>query len=188
MKGAVLVGGAARRFGGLPKGLCRRPDGRTVVGHLIDLLGARCEEVILIGAPEGPYGHLGLRVVPDRVPGKGPVGGLFTALSEAREGPVCLCACDLPNLDGPTLDALIEALDTHDAALWRAGGYLQPLVGVWDARVRPVLESMLPHDGGFGHLVSALDAVILEAVDEGPFANLNTPAVAAALGLGAPGA
>ncbi len=186
MKGAVLVGGAARRFGGLPKGLCRRPDGRTVVEHLVDLLRARCDEVTLIGPPDGPYAHLGLRVVPDRVPGKGPVGGLFTALREAATGPVCLCACDLPKLEGPTLDALIEALASHDAALWRAGGYLQPLVGVWDARVLPVLEALLPQNVGFGHLVSAIDAVILESADELPFANLTTAAVAASLGLTAP--
>ena len=50
--------------------------------------------VAIVGDPE-IYRDLGLRVVPDRYPGEGPLGGIITALHDAGTGWSLILACDI---------------------------------------------------------------------------------------------
>lgn len=185
--GALIAGGRARRLGGRPKGLLRL-DGEALIDRLAALLAARCDRVIIVGDPAGPYAGRGLPVIADRLDAGAP-GGVHTALCEAAEaaeagdGWIWTLACDLPRLDGPTLDALWRRRAGH-AALYRAAGRLQPLAALWHTAARPTFAAAFAAGRpGFDPLVAALDAAIVEAADPAPFANANTPADCRALGL-----
>ena len=57
----------------------------------------------MIANEPGHYADLGVRVVPDAVPDRGPLGALYTALLTASTSHVLVVARDLPFVTGPFL-------------------------------------------------------------------------------------
>ena len=90
MRGAVLAGGGARRYGGHPKGLVQL-GGRRILDRVVDAVrGVTGELPLLIAnAPAGPTWRPDLRTIPDVRPGSGSLGGIYTAVVSGV-GPV-LC-------------------------------------------------------------------------------------------------
>ena len=77
--GAVLVGGASRRMGVDKASL--EVDGRPLaVTACSALLGAGISPVAVVGGASHPPLPPGVKWLPDRWPGEGPLGGILTAL------------------------------------------------------------------------------------------------------------
>ena len=90
MRGAILAGGGATRFGGRPKGL-EAVGGARILDRLVDAFLAALGELPLLVAndPDAAAWHPGLDVLPDVHPGAGALGGILTAVSaDARAGGV----------------------------------------------------------------------------------------------------
>jgi len=174
LTGAIVAGGHARRLGGLAKGLIS-VDGEPIMTRQLRLLGARCAATLVVGDPAGPYADLGAPVYPDQFPGRGPPGGVHTALVRAHTPWVMVLGCDLPYITGAVLDGL-RALGSHDVCIYRADGRHQPLVSCWRRAVEPTLAAMLAAGSpGFAEIISKLDVRVIEAPGAA-FFNVNTPA------------
>lgn len=107
--GAILAGGASRRFGS-PKALAV-VEGRPIIERVRDAMARVLPRVVLIANDPVPFAKLGLPIRPDDVPGLGALGGIRTALEWAREEhrPGALCvACDMPFLAPELLRLLLE--------------------------------------------------------------------------------
>ncbi|MEO8451637.1 MAG: molybdenum cofactor guanylyltransferase [Gemmatimonadota bacterium] len=113
----ILAGGAARRFGGEPKGL-RQVGGERILDRLVtvcvDAFGIL--PLLVANDPAAPSWRPDLRVAPDRRPGTGTLGGLYTAVAEAS-GPVVVIAWDMPFVTAALLRYLCLALPVADAVL-----------------------------------------------------------------------
>ncbi|WP_419186488.1 molybdenum cofactor guanylyltransferase [Rohdeia mirabilis] len=154
----VLCGGASTRFGS-DKALAE-VAGTTLLERTLDLLAQRTDDLVVATGHAPRYADVlerfrGLRVALDREPGLGPLAGLEAGL--ARFDPrssVLVVACDLPNLDLRTLDALVA--ERHradlDLCLWRDGDGLHPLLGCYRASVLPAVRAAL--DRGERRLVA----------------------------------
>ncbi|HEX8695173.1 MAG TPA: molybdenum cofactor guanylyltransferase [Longimicrobium sp.] len=106
--GAILAGGASRRFGS-PKALAV-VEGRPIVERVKDAVARVVPRVVLIANDPGLFEGLGLPARPDDVPGLGALAGIWKALEWAREvrRPGALCvACDMPFLSPGLLDLLL---------------------------------------------------------------------------------
>jgi len=68
---------------GVNKSLLRL-GGQRFVERLLQTLRPLCGEVAVIANDPGSYQDLGVEVWPDHLPGKGPLGGIHTALSRSR--------------------------------------------------------------------------------------------------------
>lgn len=110
--GLLLCGGASRRMG-KDKALLPAPGGegaaRDLLGRSSGLLAERCGRVLLATGSEDRYGDRGLERVLDRAPGLGPLAGLEAGLRAAATPWVLAIPCDLPLLDLPALDGLLQA-------------------------------------------------------------------------------
>lgn len=143
--GAVLAGGAGRRFGG-PKADVS-VDGVSMVGRAVATLKAVVGEVVVVSSR--PVASVEVRVLPDRTPDAGPLGGLETALLHAVESGhdgVLLLACDLPLVPPDLLTAVSAALgDAPAAAPARAGGEdgIEPLCAVYRVDVLSWVKEQL---------------------------------------------
>ena len=126
---AILVGGQARRFGGLDKSRLV-VGGRTILARQIAALDAVADRIILVGTAERPPEWPDLEVWPDLRPGCGSLGGVYTAL-KAGAAPVLVVACDLPFLTSAFLAFLFDALGDRDAVVPRTEDGLHPTCGVW---------------------------------------------------------
>lgn len=104
--GVLLAGGAARRFGGAPKGLARLGGVRIADRALLALAAVTREQLIVANDPSADEWFPGRRVIGDDDPGLGPLGGLATALRAAEGAPVLVVAWDMPFVTAGLLGAL----------------------------------------------------------------------------------
>jgi molybdopterin-guanine dinucleotide biosynthesis protein A/N-acetylglutamate synthase-like GNAT family acetyltransferase len=123
---AVLAGGRSSRFGS-DKALARL-SGRTLLRWILDRFRGRCGELLLVVDRRDRFAvPAGVRVVVDRFPGSGPLGGAHAALEEASRPIVACCAIDAPLLRAANLARLRAALGPeHGAAIFAREGFLQP--------------------------------------------------------------
>ena len=148
MRGAVLAGGAASRYGGIPKGLLK-VCGRRILDRVVEAVAwvTRDMPLLVANAPDASSWRAELDTMADVRPGYGTLGGIYTALSWADDEPVLCVAWDMPFITAPLLRALIErfAQDDCDAVLPESGGRrnVEPLCAVYGPACRPAIERRL---------------------------------------------
>jgi molybdopterin-guanine dinucleotide biosynthesis protein A len=101
--GFVLVGGHSTRMG-RDKALLEF-QGSTLAGRVAECVRRVAGNVTLIGPPDR-YRELGYTVIPDRIPGCGPLGGVYTALSASHAEWNLMVACDMPLVTTQLFEAL----------------------------------------------------------------------------------
>jgi molybdopterin-guanine dinucleotide biosynthesis protein A len=143
----VLAGGAARRYGGRPKGLLE-VGGRRILDRVADTVAAvtGAPPLLVANAPDAPTWRPDLETIPDARPGSGSLGGIYTAVA-AAPGPVLCVAWDMPFVSAALLEALVAgaASGGFDAFLPESGGRrgLEPLCAVYGPACRAAIERRL---------------------------------------------
>lgn len=185
MRGAVLAGGAARRYGGRPKGLIELA-GRRILDRVVDAVQAVTGEppLLVANAPEGPSWRPDLRTVPDVRPGCGSLGGIYTAVV-AGTGAVLCVAWDMPFVDVGLLRALVDGSAGCDVFLPESDGRrgVEPLCAVYGPACGPAIERQLARGDlmaiGFHDAVNVgtlpLERVRQVGDPDVLFFNVNTP-------------
>lgn len=131
--GVILAGGRSARFG---SDKCFATwGGRTFLARVASVLGSRAGRVFVLarhGADVAPYAREapGARIVPDVVPGAGPVAALRDAMPLLRAPVVAVVACDAPGITGATLEHLIERASEGPAVLQVDGRALHSVFGM----------------------------------------------------------
>jgi len=142
VRAAVLAGGAARRYGGLPKGL-QSVGGRRVLDRVVDAVTAASGEapVLVANDPAAPGWRRDLRLTADPIPGAGSLGGIYAAVT-AGDGPVLCVAWDMPFVTAALLRALVDQSPGYDAFLPESDGKrgLEPLCAVYGPGCRSPIE------------------------------------------------
>jgi molybdopterin-guanine dinucleotide biosynthesis protein A len=91
---AIQAGGQSTRMGE-DKAL-KSFLGRPLIQRVVDRMMPIADEIIVTTNHPDDYTFLNLRLVPDLKPGRGSLGGLYTALFSARHPVVAVVACDMP--------------------------------------------------------------------------------------------
>ncbi len=181
---AIQAGGESRRMG-QDKALLPFL-GQPLVSRVIGRLAPVASEVIVTTNRPENFQFLGLPLYPDLVPGRGALGGLYTALNAASQPLVAVVACDMPfaspDLFAAQRDALLES--RADIAIPKLPDGLQPFHAVYRR------ETCLPHiqaalqadrwrvDAWFGEVqIRYFSAEEVQQYDPDLlcFANVNTP-------------
>lgn len=146
MRGAVLAGGAARRYAGRPKGL-EPVGGRRLLDRVVDAVAAAvgAPPVLVANDPGAARWRPDLRVVADARPGAGSLGGIYTALAEGPAEPVLCVAWDMPFVTPGLLRALVRGADGFDAYLPESEGprRVEPLCAVYGPACRAAIAARL---------------------------------------------
>jgi FdhD protein len=123
----VLIGGAATRMGGAPKGLLRAPSGERIVERTISLFAAAGVPAVLLGGPARArdYAELGVPALDDECDAEGPLAGLLALLRRSGAARVFLVGGDMPYLT-PEIVARLVASDA-DAIAPRVDDRWEPL-------------------------------------------------------------
>jgi molybdopterin-guanine dinucleotide biosynthesis protein A len=174
--GFVLAGGRSFRMG-QDKALLQF-QGATMISHVARAVREAAGSVVLVGNPER-YGFLGYPVIRDRLPNRGPLGGIYTALRASTTDWNLVVACDMPGISAPVLTALLDrAAQSSRRCVTATGnnGEPEPLCAVYHRGCLPALAGAL-RDKRFKmkDLVRELDAEA-QVVEPGALANVNTPA------------
>jgi len=143
----VLAGGAASRYGGVPKGLLT-VGGRRILDRVVESLHAVTGALPLLvaNAPDAATWRPDVQTIPDTRPGFGSLGGIYTAVTAGAEPVLCL-AWDMPFVPEQLLRALVEgaAAGDYDAFLPESSGRrgLEPLCAVYGPTCGPAIASRL---------------------------------------------
>jgi molybdopterin-guanine dinucleotide biosynthesis protein A len=184
VRGAVLAGGTASRFDGKPKGL-EKVGGERIVDRVVRVVETvtRATPALIANAPGAGAWCPGLTVVPDVLPGRGSLGGIYTAVT-AGEGPVLLVAWDMPFVPVGLLEALIAGANGYDVFLPESGGKrgLEPLCGVYGPACAGAIREQLEQEDyraiGFHERVRVGTLALAEVSRHGDpemlFYNVNT--------------
>lgn len=179
---AILIGGRARRLGGVDKSRITIA-GRTIFERQVDVLRGLVDHIVIVGGDDHPGRPDGIEAVADRWPGGGSLGGIATALSVAQ-GPVLVLACDMPFVTGAFLSRVREALTPDvDAAIPKTADGWHPLCAAY---ARACLEPMRRRvEEGRLKVVDALDGLRVREIGVAEVAafdpdgrlltNVNTP-------------
>lgn len=184
---AIMAGGKSRRMG-RDKAWLDLGDGRPIVRRVIDVASEVADEVFLV-ANDAHFDSLGLRVVPDRFPEGGVLGGIATGIGAAAHERVLVVACDMPFVRPDVLRLLVDRSEGWDAVVPRVGEEYETLHALYTKACLPTIERALA--AGKMRVISFFGDVRLRIVDEGELrvldpdlrsvTNVNTPEELAAI-------
>ena len=179
--GVVLAGGLSSRLGH-DKALVRLHDGGTadLLSRTAHLLRGLTDDVFVVGRS-----HPGYACLPDLLPGRGPVGGIATALTHASGSACLVLSCDLPFMTPEVLEHLVKKREGRPAGAHatlyrqRETGHFECLVAVYEPEALPYFRLCME-----GNLLKISQVVPKHeqhcidypAADSLPFFNINYPA------------
>jgi molybdopterin-guanine dinucleotide biosynthesis protein A len=180
---AILAGGRATRLDGKLKGLIQLPSGETIIEHLLaEFTLAGFPDPIICSAGHTEYACTGKVLVPDKVPGIGPLGGIAAALGyySGRADAVLFAPCDMPKLTADELTRLVAGFRESNANIAVAEtcqNAWHPLCSVVHIDVLAAVgKAIIAQRFSVHQLWRKLNAAAVEFTGEGAFTNLNTPA------------
>ena len=117
----------------------------TMLDRQLRRLGAVCRSVAVLGPPQDSAG-LQVPVFADELPGRGPLGGIYTGLLRMRSEYGLFLSCDLPFMEARFLEfharRALEAC--ADVTIARShGGDLEPLCAVYRRRALRAIRASL---------------------------------------------
>ncbi len=123
--------------------------GRPLIQRVIDRLTPIADELLVTTNQPESFSFLGLPLFSDLMPGRGPLGGLYTALVSAKYPTVAVVACDMPFVSAPLLVAATGILikDKADLVIAETAEGYEPLHAVYrrDTCI-PAIESAIQAD------------------------------------------
>ena len=149
--GLVLAGGRSTRMQ-RDKAAIEDQAGETQLDAAVKLLTPRVERVFVSVRAEqsGERARAGYAQIVDRGDVEGPIAGISAALAEHPQVAWLVLACDLPFLDGRTLDTLIAARNPSRAATAFKSAHdalPEPLCAIYEPRARELLAAHVAEGG-----------------------------------------
>ena len=178
---AILCGGKSKRFG--TDKAQHIIGGKPMYRHILDKVSRLSDDIFLqIGKSTK---SLDYRSNKDVISNKGPLGGIYSALTHASHDRVFVVACDMPFLDIRILNHLIEARKADMIVpRWR-DGRTEPTCAIFSKKIMPIAKQLLDEDNPrisdmYARTASIRYVSIEELVEQGKvdtdcFVNINEP-------------
>lgn len=137
----ILAGGKSSRFG-RDKSLLTL-HGERIVDRLVEQCRTVCDEVVILCGEAEKFHIEGVLELRDLVPGQGPMGGIYTGMSNSSAELFLVVACDMPRFDAGLAQRMLQACAGFDACVPRDGERLEPLCAVYRRTALPQIREML---------------------------------------------
>ena len=164
----VLAGGGSTRFG-QDKALVEFA-GKPMLARMIELVRNISKDVKIVSAPE-KYADFETRIVEDRWPGEGPLGGVVTALLHTQGNePACewnlIVSCDMPFLTPDWMAFLAGRAEQSEAqvVLAHSDHGPEPLCACWRTDAVETLQSAF--ERGVRKVTQGISLLHAEVLDE----------------------
>jgi molybdopterin-guanine dinucleotide biosynthesis protein A len=178
----IQAGGESRRMG---RNKALVPFlGRPLVQRVVRRLAGLGDELIVTTNTPAELAFLGLPCYPDVIAERGALGGLCTALTQARHPLVAVVACDMPFASPELFRLCLERIEGSDLVIPRTEHGLEPLHALYRREAcLPAIHEALGGglwrvDAWFGKVrVGVLEPTDYAALDPlgRTFLNVNTP-------------
>jgi molybdopterin-guanine dinucleotide biosynthesis protein A len=123
--------------------------GRPLVQRVLERVAPLADEILVTTNNPEAYRFLGVPLLADALPGRGALGGLYTALRAASNAKVVVIACDMPFVNPDLLQSEMDLLHTSgaDLVIPQLEGGLEPFHAAYrKERCLPEIEWALMAD------------------------------------------
>ena len=143
----IQAGGASSRMGE-DKAL-KTFLGRPLIQRVAEQLSPIADELIVTTNRPEEYAFLNLPLFPDLKPGRGALGGLYTAIASAKHPIVAVVACDMPFASASLLEAAGKLLlgEGMDVVIPKSDEGYEPLHALYRRETcLPAIEAAIDAD------------------------------------------
>ncbi|NMO94524.1 molybdenum cofactor guanylyltransferase [Paenibacillus lemnae] len=106
--GILLAGGLSRRMG---QNKALMPVGKRIsIEQVLHALSPVCRNLLISANDPGRYAFLGMSVIPDVYPGKGPLAGIHACLRASATSWSLVAACDMPLVTADMAQDLVRLI------------------------------------------------------------------------------
>jgi len=137
--GIVLAGGKSSRMG-TDKTKLQWNHMSMLEWQVEKLRSAGAAEILLCGKTDKMIPNT--RCVPDILPDRGPLGGVYSGLQAAKHPIAMVISADVPLLPISTIHKLLHAHHS-DATLLEHDGNIEPLIGIYNSSLVPIIFSLI---------------------------------------------
>ncbi len=141
----VLAGGKSLRFGNDKS--TEAIGGRSLLQQAVASLRFLSSEIVIATSGERPvseaFDYPKPRILTDIIPGKGPLGGIYTGLTFSTKEHNLVVGADMPFLNQALLKHIIEVSEGYDITVPRVGKLVEPLHAVYSRRCLPPMKEMI---------------------------------------------
>lgn len=123
--------------------------GRPLIQRVIEQMSPIADEIIVTTNRPADYEFLNLRLTPDLKPGRGSLGGLYTAIASASHLLVAVVACDMPFASAKLLETGTSLLvkEEADVVIAKTDEGYEPFHAVYRrATCLPAIEAAIDAD------------------------------------------
>jgi molybdopterin-guanine dinucleotide biosynthesis protein A len=123
--------------------------GRSLIQRVIERISPVADELIVTTNRPDDYRFLGLRLFADLKPGRGALGGLYTAIASATHPFVAVVACDMPFASATFFEAATKLMveEGADVVIAKSEEGYEPLHAVYRRETcLPAIEAAIDAD------------------------------------------
>jgi molybdopterin-guanine dinucleotide biosynthesis protein A len=144
----IMAGGGSRRMG-TDKSMLTI-EGRPITQRTCEKLAACFEQILISANDADKFAFLGFQIVPDKVPGQGPLMGIASALEFSDNKLNFVIACDIPQIELRNVRRILAEAIGSDAdviiPVTNEGKY-EPLFAVYRRSVVKTINTVLSSGG-----------------------------------------
>lgn len=119
---------------------------KPFIEHIIQAILPITDKIQLVTATKD-YDYLDYEKIPDIVLDKGPLGGIYTALSHSTTEFNLILSCDIPLI---STELLSELIDKHNEeaqiTVFASESKLHPLIGIYSKKILPDIKNAIDAD------------------------------------------
>lgn len=181
--GIILAGGKSSRMG-VNKSFLKLRE-LTFIEIISELMQNIFANVMIITNTPSEYKFLNLPLYEDIYKEKGPLGGIHSVLTHSLTERNFVLSCDTPFMTHEMIEYLINYRTDKPVLFCRAAGYHQPLAGMYEKKILPVIEKILLDDDlkdkkSFHQFLKNVEAEIIDPeklsfYEDKLFYNVNKP-------------
>lgn len=183
--GSILAGGQNSRFPKL-KGFIKI-NGETIIDKNLSLLTPLFDEVIISANQREIYDIYNVPVIPDSLPSRGPLTGIYSSLKVCKGDALFVIACDMPLINKDLIvilcDYYLSFRISVSALVPIFKDKIHPLIGIYSKAILNTLESAILNNKVM--MLKFLQEISAKYIDVGsiiqeegdlinPFSNINT--------------
>ena len=123
--------------------------GRALIQRVIERLSPIADEVIVTTNHPEAYSFLDVRLISDLKPGRGALGGLYTAIASASHPVVAVVACDMPFASATFIETASRILieEEADVVIAKSNEGYEPLHAIYRRDTcLPAIEASIEAD------------------------------------------
>lgn len=158
--GIILAGGKSSRMG-TTKGLLDL-QGKTFIAHCLQALQPLVEDLYIV-SDDPIYDPYPATRIEDIWKDCGPLGGLYSGLSETKSEYNIVLSCDVPFVNSTVLNLLVNAIDKDfDVVQLQSEGRSHPLIGIYHKNCSTHFKEVL--ESGERRLIVALESLRVKTI------------------------